>query len=87
MDEVKKDVYELKTVIWGVIPIVNYRGVLVTKIPMGYQVFNKKAISQEEVDEIIDNHLKSLEGSLINPDTTTFSDGNLNITEIKDLED
>lgn len=52
----------LETVMWGVIPIVNFNGVLVEKIIGGYRVLNQKCKNTDEVDEVIEGageHLKN----------------------------
>lgn len=56
----KNEIHPLKKINWGVIPIENYRGVLVTKIIGGYTVLGKKAKTEEAVDEIIDKASETL---------------------------
>lgn len=50
----QNEIHPLKKINWGVIPIENYRGVLVTKIIGGYTVLGKKAKTEQMVDDIID---------------------------------
>lgn len=56
--------HELETVTWGVIPIYNYSGVLVEKIIGGYKVLGQTCIKPSEVDEIISQAGKAIEGSI-----------------------
>ncbi len=57
--------HELETVKWGVIPVYNYQGVLVEKIIGGYKVLNQTCIKPIEVDEVLKNACKSIEGSIV----------------------
>ena len=51
----KEDKHPLDAVDWGVIPIISYRGVYVTKQPNGlYTVFGEKDLLPGGVDSIID---------------------------------
>ena len=54
----------LETVQWGVLAIVNYKGVLVSKIIGGYSCLNQKCKTPQEVDEIIEQAGKHLENSI-----------------------
>lgn len=54
----------LKEYEWGVIPIVNYRGCLVTKLIGGYEVHDKKCLTEADVDNIIDSGLASIKKSI-----------------------
>lgn len=42
----------------------NHRGCIVTPLIGGYEVFNKKATTMEQVDKIIDESLNHLQNSL-----------------------
>lgn len=42
----------------------NHRGCIVTPLIGGYEVFNNKATTMEEVDKIIDESLNHLQNSL-----------------------
>jgi hypothetical protein len=57
--------HELEKVNWGVIPIYNYNGVLVTKKTMGYYVFGISVNTPEEVDEVIQNSCSILNESIV----------------------
>lgn len=54
----------LETVKWPVIGCINYRDRLVWKIIGGYQMGTKTFTTPREVDEAIDNSLRSLEKSI-----------------------
>lgn len=54
----------LKTVKWGVIPIINYRGVEVIKTTLGYTVLRKNVTTPEDVDEIIDSATETLKKTI-----------------------
>lgn len=56
--------HQLEKIKWGIIPLVSYRGVLVTKIKEGYSVLNKHCKTVEEVDVIIDNAENHIKKSL-----------------------
>lgn len=60
----KNEKHYLETISWGVIPVVNYRGVEVWKLKNGYKVFSQTVVSAEEVDGVIDGAGKSLENSI-----------------------
>lgn len=50
----KNEKHFLETVKWGIIPICNYRGCHVTKLPSGlYSLWGRVEISADEVDRII----------------------------------
>lgn len=57
----------LKEYEWGVIPISNYRGCLVTKLIGGYEVHGKKCLTEDDVDNIIDSGLASIKKSIKKP--------------------
>ena len=54
----------LDNAVWGIIPIKNYRGVLVEKLTQGYRVLSKIVITAEQVDEKIDEANNSIKKSL-----------------------
>ena len=57
--------HELESYEWGIIPIRNYKGVLVEKIIGGYKVLGKTVIRPEEVDDIINQAGESLRNSIV----------------------
>lgn len=61
----KDIVHELEKIIWGVLPIVNYRGCLVEKLIGGYRVLNETVITPSQVDEAINKSLKILGDSIV----------------------
>ena len=65
-------VHELEKIMWGVIPITVYRGCLVTKLVGGFEIFNTKVKTPQEVDAIIDKAGVSLKDS-ITVDATSSS--------------
>jgi len=56
--------HELEKVSWGVIPIYNYKGILVEKLIGGYKVFGQTCIKPEEVDLIIQESCSILSESI-----------------------
>lgn len=56
--------HELETVVWGIIPLYNYNGVLVTKTSNGYTIFGREVRTPKEVDDEIDKARLSLSKSL-----------------------
>lgn len=66
-------VHELEKVVWGVIPVYNYNGVLVEKLRNGYRVFGQTCNTVDEVDEIILNACSSLSESLYKPEKLTVT--------------
>jgi len=54
----------LKQYEWGVIPIVNYRGCLITKLIGGYEVHGKKCLTEADVDEVINQGLAAIKKSI-----------------------
>ena len=54
----------LKEYQFGVIPIVNYSGCLVTKLIGGYEVHGKKCLTEADVDAVIDQGLAALKKSI-----------------------
>lgn len=69
----KKQKHFLDSVEWGIIPIVVYRGVLVTKLIGGYKVLNKTVVSAEWVDGVIDGALDGLKNSIKDDETGIVS--------------
>ena len=55
---------ELDKVKWPVIGIINYRNVLVEKVIGGFKVMGKIVTTPQQVDQEIDNSLRSLEKSI-----------------------
>ena len=54
--------HELEKTVWGIIPIVTYRAVSVTKIKDGFMVFKKYCKTPDDVDSLIstaENHIKN----------------------------
>jgi hypothetical protein len=54
----------LDNAVWGIVPIKNYRGVLVEKLNNGYRVFGEVASDSSEVDKKIDEANNSIKKSL-----------------------
>lgn len=63
-----KEQHELKKIDWPVIPIMVYRGCLVTKIIGGYTIFGRKCKTESEVDAIIDKSYDIIKNSLNAPE-------------------
>ena len=76
----------LETVMWGVIPIVNFNGVLVEKIIGGYHVLNQKCKNTDEVDEVIRLAQKSLSDSIERGKTVSVDAGSGNNVAFNSLE-
>ncbi|HRP30504.1 MAG TPA: hypothetical protein PKV73_01365 [Agriterribacter sp.] len=53
----KIEKHRLEMVRWGVIPIVNYRGMLVEKTKSGYKIFKRELETPQDVDKAIDDAL------------------------------
>ncbi len=64
--------HPLEEIKWSVIPIINYRGILIEKMCGGYRVFGKLCSSPESVDEAIDNATSILSESI-----TVVNDGSI----------
>ncbi len=56
--------HTLNKVKWGVIPICNYKGILVTKTREGYSVLGQNVRTPEEVDGVIKVAGKHLQNSI-----------------------
>jgi len=67
-----KSNHPLEEIKWSVIPIINYRGILIEKMCGGYRVFGKLCSSPESVDEAIDNATSILSESI-----TVVNDGSI----------
>jgi len=65
--------HELDLVDWGVIPIYNYKGILVERLVVGYRVFGISVNTPDEVDEIILNACSSLSESIYQPEKLTVT--------------
>jgi len=65
--------HELEGVNWGVIPIVNYHGILVEKIPLGYKVLGQTCNTVDEVYTIIQNACSVLSESIYQPEKLTVT--------------
>ena len=76
----------LETVMWGVIPIVNFNGVLVEKIIGGYRVLNQKCKNTDEVDEVIRLAQKSLSDSIERGESVVVDAGSGNSVAFNSLE-
>ncbi len=63
----EKEKHPLEIVKWGVIPIVNYSGKLVTRLIGGYEIMGQKVKTPQQVDEVILNSEKGLQNSIVNP--------------------
>lgn len=58
--------HELESYEWGILPIRNYRGCLVSKIGSHtYSMWGKTFKSPKEIDEAIDNAGQSISNSLV----------------------
>ena len=55
----------LEKIRFGIVPIANYKGVLLTKLKNGYKVFGQKVSTPQEVDVLIDNACESIKKSLV----------------------
>lgn len=61
----KEERHKLETIEWGPLPITNYRGTHVTKLPSGkYSIWGHTELTPEEVDRYIDNSLMSVSKSI-----------------------
>ena len=56
---------ELSKLLHQVIPIINYKGVLITKTKEGFLVHGQKVKTEKEVDEIIQKGLNAIKQSII----------------------
>lgn len=54
----------LDTVVWPVLPIINYKGAVVVKTVAGYTVLKQNVSTPQEVDKIIDEANLSIKKSL-----------------------
>lgn len=63
MIEIKE--HPLLKIRWGIIPIVNYNGVLVTKTKEGYSINKNNFKTTEEVDSFLEKTYKAIEKSII----------------------
>ncbi len=61
-----KDKHPLDKIVWGVLPIVNYRNCYVTKhLDTGlYSLWNHSQITKEDVDRYIDESLDVIDKSI-----------------------
>ena len=75
-----EDKHELEKVNWGVIPIYNYHGVLVTRIIGAYEVFGQRVKTPSEVDEVIQNTTSILNESIVTPTITILDKGNWGVS-------
>lgn len=61
----KDQEHYLDEIIWGPIPICNYRNCLVEKLKGGgWKVFGQTVVSASEVDGVIDESLEGLKNSI-----------------------
>jgi hypothetical protein len=56
--------HELETIVWGIVPCVNYRGCIVYKTESGYYIFNQEVLTPADVDALIDLSLTTIQNSL-----------------------
>ncbi len=57
--------HPLEDTVWGILPITNYRGCFVTKLPSGlYSLWGRYEVESEEIDRIIDETCKMLNESI-----------------------
>ena len=56
--------HELETIVWGIVPCVNYRGCTVYKTESGYYIFNQEVLTPADVDALIDLSLTTIQNSL-----------------------
>lgn len=60
-----KDKHPLDEIVFGVLPIANYKGAYVTKLPSGkYSLWGHTELTPEEVDRYIDNSLMAVSKSI-----------------------
>ncbi len=60
----KQSPHELNNILSKIVPVVNYRGVLVFKLIGGFECLGVKCKTPKDVDALIDASLKNLENSL-----------------------
>ncbi len=64
-EDKKEDKHPLEKVVWGIIPIVNYFGKLVTRLIGGYEIMGQKVKTPQEVDEVILKAEQSVSNSIV----------------------
>ncbi len=63
----EKEKHPLEMVKWGIIPICNYNGKLVTRLIGGYEIMGQKVKTPQQVDEVILKAEQSVSNSIVNP--------------------
>lgn len=56
--------HPIEEIEWGVIPVTVYRGCLLTRLVGGYEIFNQRVQTPQQVDEVIDKASDHLKNSL-----------------------
>jgi hypothetical protein len=59
-----KEKHEIEKINWGVIPLANYRGFVLTRLIGGYEIMGHKVKTPQEVDKVIEQAYSSLEKSI-----------------------
>ena len=54
----------LEEIIFGIIPCVTYRGCTVYKTESGYYIFNQEVLTAQDVDNLIDISLLTIQNSI-----------------------
>lgn len=56
--------HELEKIEFGIIPVTNYRGCVVYKTESGYYIFNQEVLTAQDVDNLIDISLLTIQNSI-----------------------